>query len=49
MIFGTIHRINMKKLPAKFNDNSLNGSIFRNFLHTKNSHISETITDREEW
>ena len=36
LIFGTIHRINMKKVSAKFYDNNLNGSIFQNFRHTKN-------------
>ena len=48
-IFNMIHRINMKKLPDKFYDNNLNGSIFEFFGIPKISHISENITDRDEW
>ena len=47
-IFGTIHRINMKKPPAKLYDNNLNSSIYRNFWYTKIGHISESMTIRDE-
>ena len=46
-IFRMIHRINMKKLSAKFYNNNLNGSIFEFFGIQKIGHISETITARE--
>ena len=47
-IFCTIHPINMKKLPAKFYDNNLNGSIFKFFGIPKIGHNSETITDGDK-
>ena len=42
-ISSMIHRINMKKLPAKFYNNNLNRSIFEFFGLPKISHISEDI------
>ena len=30
-IFSMLHRINMKNLPVKFDNNNLNGSIFKFF------------------
>ena len=47
-IFSMIHHINMKKFPAKFYNNNLNGSIFEFFSIPKIGYISENITDREE-
>ena len=42
-IFSMIHHINMKKLPVKFYDNNLNGSIYEFFGTPKISNISENI------